>query len=173
MKMTIDASGSTLEAELTFVADDAPLPDGGDICISLARWQKEVESLQSRPGLVAVKLANTEDVMALTDDVLSRPLLLLDFPSFADGRAYSQARLLRDARNYGGDIRATGEAVVRDQVAGMLRSGISSFELRHDQSAEVLIRAVKDFSIPYQAGANYDRAQASTVRQIRLDSTSN
>ncbi len=171
--MTIDAYGNALGTALTCVDDDAPLPNDSDICVSLARWEKDEATLQSRAEQVAVKLPNTVDVLGLQADVLSRPLLLLDFPSFADGRAYSQARLLRDARGYQGDIRATGEAVVRDQIAGMLRSGISSFELRQDQSAEVVITAIKDFSLAYQGGANVGGAKTSTIRQIRLGSATN
>ena len=49
----------------------------------------------------------------------------LSFPKFTDGRAYSQALLLRRRYRFAGDIRATGEVLI-DQLVHMHRSGFSS-----------------------------------------------
>ena len=56
-------------------------------------------------------------------------VVALVFPSFRDGRAYSQARLLRERHNYRGELRATGQ-VLRDQFLFMLRAGFDSFEVK-------------------------------------------
>jgi hypothetical protein len=45
---------------------------------------------------------------------------MLDFPKYTDGRAYSQARLLRERLGYRGELRATGN-VLRDQLLFMRR----------------------------------------------------
>ena len=49
----------------------------------------------------------------------------LQFPKFTDGRAYSQALLLRRRYKFAGDIRATGDVLI-DQLVHMHRSGFSS-----------------------------------------------
>ena len=54
-------------------------------------------------------------------------LIVLNFPKFTDGRAYSQARLLRERLGYTGELRATGRCYI-DQLPFMLRCGFDSFE---------------------------------------------
>lgn len=58
-------------------------------------------------------------------------LIRLYFPTFADGRAFSQARLLQIRYHFDGDIRAAGE-IVQDQLAFMLSCGFNQFELSPD-----------------------------------------
>jgi uncharacterized protein (DUF934 family) len=57
----------------------------------------------------------------------------LQFPSFADGRAFSQAFLLRRRLGFTGEIRAIGDVLI-DQLAQMQRSGFSQAVLRADQN---------------------------------------
>ena len=75
----------------------------------------------------AVALANDADALALPLDGVER--VDLHFPNFTDGRAFSQAFLLRRRRGYQGDIRATGDVLV-DQLVQMQRTGFSSAVLR-------------------------------------------
>ena len=63
---------------------------------------------QQRPAWPAVSLANTDPVEDLAPHVGRLRLIVLDFPKFSDGRAYSQARLLRGRLGYAGELRATG-----------------------------------------------------------------
>jgi uncharacterized protein (DUF934 family) len=56
----------------------------------------------------------------------------LNFPKFTDGRAFSQAFLLRRRLGFAGEIRATGD-VLADQLAQMARSGFDVAVLRADQ----------------------------------------
>lgn len=136
------------------LADDAPLPASGKFIVSLARWRQDGEALRA-PGLeVGVRIPNTLDVTDLWAEISDRPLINLEFPGFADGRAYSQARVLRDRHGYRGEIRASGGAVVRDQLHGMARCGINSFELRPDQDPQVCLAAFEDFDLAYQPAAD-------------------
>lgn len=128
------------------LADDAPLPASGRAIVSLERWRIEAAGLRTSGLEVGVRLANTADVVALYPEIADRPLIVLEFPAFGDGRAYSQARLLRSRCGYVGEVRATGRAVVRDQVAMMARVGFDAFELREDQDAEACLKAFTDFS---------------------------
>ena len=53
----------------------------------------------------------------------------LHFPKFTDGRAFSQAFLLRRRLGFKGDIRATGDVLI-DQLVQMQRTGFSSAVLQ-------------------------------------------
>ena len=57
----------------------------------------------------------------------------LSFPKFTDGRAFSQAVLLRRRHGFAGDIRATGEVLI-DQLVQMARSGFTSAVLAEGQN---------------------------------------
>lgn len=146
------------------VADDEALAETGAILLSLSRWERDRHKLENRKSLLAIRLPNTTDVALLDPAVLRADVIVIDFPSFGDGRGYSQARLLRDARDYRGEIRATGAAVVRDQLLGMLRCGIDSFELRDDQCAASCVAALTDFSVAYQP-ARDTLPQVRTLRR--------
>ena len=134
------------------VADDAELSTG-PIIVSLARWRQERTALLARGEPVGVRLPNTANVADLAADLPMLALVALEFPKFADGRAYSQARLLRERYGYRGEIRATGD-VLRDQLFFMTRSGFDAFELRADRRLEDALEAFNDFSESYQPAAD-------------------
>ena len=101
-----------------------------------------------------VKIANTRDISEVWPLLQGLPLIVLEFPTFGDGRAYSQARLLRDRFRFSGELRATGAAVVSDQLWGMLRCGINSFLLRQDQNPADCLKALQGFGAAYQAASD-------------------
>lgn len=150
-------------AEYAQIADDVPLPPQGPVLVSLARWEQEAERLRAAGQAFAVRIPNTTNVSALPAALLEASTLVLEFPGFSDGRAYSQARLLREALGYRGELRATGAAVVKDQLLGMTRCGIDGFELRADQSAAACLEALGEFSLAYQPALD-DRPR---VRELR------
>jgi uncharacterized protein (DUF934 family) len=78
-------------------------------------------------------------------------LISLNFDVFADGRPFSQAKLLRDRFGYRGDIRAHGE-VLRDQLSFMQRCGINQFCLAEGEDVELALGAFADISESYQPG---------------------
>ena len=160
MSALLNLEGAVLADAFTLLADDAVLPESGAVIVSLTRWQAEATALAARSAPVAVKLANTVDVLTLAADVLARPMLVLDFPAFGDGRAYSQARRLRDRDLYPGAIRASGAAVVADQLAMMARCGINEFVLREDQPLAVCQAALSSSGkpLPYQPARDLDKA---------------
>ncbi|MFZ1860513.1 MAG: DUF934 domain-containing protein, partial [Candidatus Competibacter sp.] len=109
--------------------------------------------LLARDEPVGVRLPNTADVTELAEDLPKLAVVALEFPKFSDGRAYSQARLLRERFGYRGEIRAVGD-VLRDQLFFMARSGFDAFELREDRSLEEALAAFGDFSESYQPAAD-------------------
>lgn len=126
--------------------------------LSFADWRQ-------RPEWPAVAIANTAPVEDLAPHVGRLRLIVLDFPKFSDGRAYSQARLLRGRLGYRGELRATG-GVLQDQIAFMLRCGFDSFESEQQGFGEALARARTLFSVVYQPTED-GRAPASILRLKR------
>lgn len=131
------------------VADETELPVDGPIIVSWARWQAQREALLQRDDPVGVRLPNTADVAELAHDLPALALVALEFPKFSDGRAYSQARLLRERYGYRGELRAVGD-VLRDQLFFMARVGFDAFELRADRSLTDALSAFADFTESYQ-----------------------
>ncbi len=134
------------------LADEAELP-AGPVIVSLARWQRERAILLKRGQPVGVRLPNTADVADLAADLPLLEVVALEFPKFADGRAHSQARLLRERYGYQGELRAVGD-VLRDQLFFMARNGFDAFELRADRSLEDALKAFDEFSESYQPAAD-------------------
>ena len=94
-------------------------------------------------------LANDADAHAVALDNVQR--IDLHFPKFTDGRAFSQAFILR-RRGYEGDIRAHGDVLI-DQLVQMQRSGFTSVVLRDDQNAEHGKKLLSHYLSFYQGDA--------------------
>jgi uncharacterized protein (DUF934 family) len=97
----------------------------------------------------ALLLDNTADVLALADEIRAAAALVLQFPKWTDGRAYSQAVLLRGRLRFAGEIRASGE-VLADMLPLLRRCGFDAVQLRADQKLESAQRALGFFSTHYQ-----------------------
>ena len=80
----------------------------------------------------------------------------LQFPKFTDGRAYSQALLLRRRYKFAGDIRATGDVLI-DQLVHMHRSGFSSAVLAEGVDASAAQRQFERFAAFYQGDVHEPR----------------
>ena len=105
---------------------------------------------------VGVLFANDADVKELADDLPRLALVALQFPKWVDGRAYSQARLLRSRYRFGGEVRATGEVLV-DMLPLLKRTGFDSVVLRADQSIDAAERALRFFPGHYQGDVQEHR----------------
>jgi uncharacterized protein (DUF934 family) len=92
-------------------------------------------------------------------------LIALHLPKFTDGRAYSQARSLRERLGYRGELRATG-GVFRDQLPFLLRCGFDSFESEQAGFGPALAQARTLFSVVYQGAAD-DRTPVALLRLKR------
>jgi len=89
-------------------------------------------------------LANDVDVETIAAELERIASIALVFPKWNDGRAYSQARLLRARHRFTGEIRATGQVLV-DMLPLLVRCGFDAAELRADQSLEAAERAFSFF----------------------------
>lgn len=131
------------------VADGAELSGDGAILISAARFLEDPEAVLKRAGKVGVIWPNNRDLDDLVPYLDRLAAVALVFPSFRDGRAYSQARLLRERHGYDGELRATGQ-VLRDQFVFMSRAGFDAFEVKKDADADAFAATVKRYSVFYQ-----------------------
>jgi uncharacterized protein (DUF934 family) len=118
---------------------EAPAPHR---LLNLAQWQRLSDEW---PADIAfgLALANDDDVEALASGVHTS-LITLNFPKWTDGRAYSQAHLLRARLRYAGQIRAVGD-VVADMAPLLHRCGFDAAVLRAGQSAATAERALSFF----------------------------
>ena len=131
------------------VAEGAELPGDGAILIAAARFLEDPEAVLKRAGKVGVIWPNGRDLDDLVPYLDRLAAVALVFPSFRDGRAYSQARLLRERHGYDGELRATGQ-VLRDQFVFMSRAGFDAFEVKKDADADAFAETVKRYSVFYQ-----------------------
>ncbi|MDD2926468.1 DUF934 domain-containing protein [Rhodoferax sp.] len=111
-------------------------------------------------GQKIIELANDADPRGLTLDGVER--IDLQFPKFTDGRAYSQAYLLRRRLGFTGDLRATGDVLV-DQVLQMQRSGFSSAVLRADQNLTHAQAQLSRYASFYQGDAAHPQPGFGTA----------
>jgi uncharacterized protein (DUF934 family) len=142
--------GNTVVAdEFIHLTDNAPLPADGAVLLSAERFLADPEAALSRNGKAGVIWPNNRDVDDLLPYLDRLAVIALVFPIFRDGRAYSQARLLRERHKFKGELRATGQ-VLRDQFMFMLRAGFDAFEVKKDKDAQVFADVAHRFSVFYQ-----------------------
>src|ERR1700758_3907409 len=147
--MPLVKNGKISGDEFVHLADDAEIPGDRAILISSARFLADPETLAGRQGRTGVIWPNNRDLDDLVPYLDRLAVVALVFPSFRDGRAYSQARLLRERHGYDGELRATGQGL-RDQRVFMQRAGFDAFEVKKESDAEAFAATVKRYSVFYQ-----------------------
>jgi uncharacterized protein (DUF934 family) len=133
---------------------DEPVPTDVPVIVPL-EWllAQTPQSLEGRNVPLGVALPNDKPESLLEPYLPRLSLIALDLPIYRDGRAFTQARRLREAYGFTGEIRAEGD-VLRDQFLFMVRSGFDAFEVRKDKDAKAFAEALQEFSGFYQpAGA--------------------
>jgi uncharacterized protein (DUF934 family) len=154
-------SGAFAVDPFVSVADDAALPDG-DIIVSLARFQKERETLLARNAPLGVRLQSSQSPELLGDDVSRLSLVVLEFPKFRDGRAFSWARMLRTRLGFKGEIRAVGDFLF-DQINYQHRVGFDAWEVPDDFTIAQFQKALSEITNVYQPSAD----GIKTIRDLR------
>ena len=119
------------------------------IVVNLTEWKAGRETLIANFDRRAVRLENADAVAEIQDDLDFLEAVILTFPKFNDGRAFSQARLLRDRLGFKGEIRATGH-VIQDQFLFLQRCGVDSVEVKDGKLLEAWKRAHERFRGFYQ-----------------------
>lgn len=147
----------------TLVAGDDPVPDEGPILVSLKRWLLERSALESRASPVGVAVEAGVEAQEHLADLAARPLAALGFAKFADGRAYSYARLLRDRYGFKGELRALGDVLI-DEIPLMLRCGFNSFAVTNPATiAKLETGQLPGPTIHYQPGSDHDEVPVGST----------
>lgn len=139
------------------VGEDGPKPDPDAAphrLLSLEQWHA-VRSHWPADLPVALEFPNDADITQLAPDLSRIALVVLDFPKWTDGRAYSQAQLLRQRLKFSGAIRARGEVLV-DMAPLLHRTGFDEMQLRGDQSVAAAQRQLGFFSQGFYQGDVHD-----------------
>ncbi len=150
--MKIIKDKQIIEDSWTHLADSDELPSG-NITVSLARWKQKKATLNHHQGSIGIRIAPTDNVAEIADDLNAIPLVAVEFPAFTDGRAFSHARLLRGRYGYNGEIRAIG-SYMADQVFYLSRVGVNAFEFDTSEELSVALSTMNDFTVNYQASTD-------------------
>jgi uncharacterized protein (DUF934 family) len=144
--------------------DEATVPDG-PVLISLERWRRDRAALTARNAPLGVRLASHHLAPEIAADVTRFDLVVLDFPKFRDGRAFSTARALREHHGYTGEIRAVGH-VLPDQLQFLIRTGFTSVEVADGVALGPWQTALREMTIAYQPGLGDGGPLAGLKRRI-------
>ncbi len=145
------------------ILDGGAIPESAPVLINAARFLEGAAELTRRNAPIGVIWPNDRRVSELEPYLERLALIALVFPSFRDGRAYSQARQLREHYGYKGEMRATGE-VLRDQLHFMVRAGFDSFAVKKEADANAFVESVNRYSVFYQPSGD-NRTIAAQLRR--------
>lgn len=125
--------------------------NGESIILPLSLWQQR-QSVAVLAGkelsAVGICLSPDDDETLLLPWLGVLPLIAIQFPTFRDGRGYTQAYMLRARMGWLGELRAVGD-VLRDQLSHMRQCGFDSFAVREDKSVEDALKGLRGLSVTY------------------------
>lgn len=138
--------------EVQFRFRDDEVVDNGTVTVDACCDQTNATAVRIEPG---------DDARALLPFLDRLALIEVNFPSFADGRGYSAARILREA-GYHGELRAVGDVLI-DQLSHMRRCGFDAFAPTQKLDEDDAARAFATWDIVYQATIDGRR----TIAELR------
>ena len=133
---------------------DANATGGNDaVIVTLAVWQANRSTLSAGTRPIGLQVPNDVAPDALAAALEHVELIELTFPKFSDGRAYSQARTLRENLGFTGEIRAAGN-FGRDQLAFLVRCGFDSFIVPDSDDWRLWLEALGEVDVHLQPAAD-------------------
>jgi uncharacterized protein (DUF934 family) len=147
--MPLVKAGTIVEDRFVRVADGDPVPEQGPVIVSADRFLADAEEFARREDAVGVIWPNNRSVAELEPHLRHLALVALAFPAYKDGRAYSQARLLRERYGFRGELRATGQ-ILRDQFVFLMRAGFDGFDVVKPADAAAFEEAAQRYSVFFQ-----------------------
>ena len=147
--MPLVKHGKLVEDSYLRILDDGPIPDDAAAIVPAARLLADAGELVQRPGATGVLWPNDRSVSELAPHLDRLALVALVFPNFRDGRAYSQARILRERYHFRGELRATGQ-ILRDQFLFLHRAGFDAFEVTKVADVAAFVETIHRYSVFYQ-----------------------
>ena len=147
--MPLIKNGAVIEDRFVRILDEAPVPDDLAVLVPAARLLADAGEILARSGATGVLWPNNRNITELGPHLDRLALIALVLPNFRDGRAYSQARILRERYHFRGEVRATGQ-VLRDQFLLLHRAGFDAFEVTKAADAPAFAKAMATYSVFYQ-----------------------
>jgi len=141
-------------------------PSVGAVIVSLKQWRDSRDRLLARATPLGIVLTSEQTPGEIEADLKYFDLVALDFPVFTDGRAYSNAKRLRQRYGYTGEVRAVGQ-VQRDQYLALHRCGFDALVIRQGETEEDWKAATRAISTPFQPGLDQNPT-AMSLRQQRM-----
>ncbi len=151
--MPLLKNGKLINDPWVHVADEVAVPASGPVIVGLKRWREERAALIKRKDPIGVRLQSNHTAGDVADDLEHLGVVALAFPVFKDGRAYTNARRLRERHGYTGEIRAIGN-VLRDQYLFMRRCGFDALEVKEGETERDWQKATQAIGVFYQAAAD-------------------
>lgn len=151
------------------VADDAPVPQGASVIVSLARLKNDHNAVFAAAKAVGIEFTGDVNLDEVVPYLPQVALVVARFTGMRDGRPFSIGRLLRERYGYKGDLRAAGP-FIPDQVLFLLRVGFTTFDAEEGFSVEALKRSVAAYTAWYQRSA--DRSTPTVVELRHPESKS-
>lgn len=152
--------------------DDGPVADVAPVLVPAERFLADAAEYHAAKVPVGVIWPNNRRVSELAPHLDRLALVALHFPAFKDGRAYSQARILRERYKYRGELRATGD-ILQDQFLFLLRAGFNSFEVKKPADAAAFAEAAHRYTVFYQpTGDGRTTALRERLRRFHAGETS-
>lgn len=151
--------GAIVENDWTLMAKpegepaEASVPEG-KVIVPLKVWQAQKDTLKSRDSL-GVWLDTDETADELGEEAREFPLVAVNFPAFADGRAFTTARMMRERYGFEGELRAVGYFLA-EQANYLHRCGVNALDFGEDrqQHLEAAVEALNDFTEYYQSSVD-------------------
>lgn len=121
--------------------------DGHRMCAA-ADWMATIDGGRAveKTGLL---VQPDTDLSAVPAEIQRAAVIGLLFPTFTDGRLFSQAKRLRQQYGYQGQLIAVG-SFLPDQVSFLLRCGVDGAFFSDDERAEQAKQMLAPFCQPYQ-----------------------
>jgi uncharacterized protein (DUF934 family) len=147
--MPLVKAGAIVEDKFVRIADGEPVPEHGAVLVPAERFLKDADEFARREDPVGVAWPNNRNVSELEAYLPRLAVVALMFPTYKDGRAYSQARLLRERYGFRGELRATGQ-VLRDQFVFLMRAGFDALDVVKPADALAFEEVARRYSVFFQ-----------------------
>ncbi|PCH85282.1 MAG: oxidoreductase [Piscirickettsiaceae bacterium] len=138
-----------VETDSWHYQQDDEAPTANKSIVTLAYWLENKDTLITKSLILGISVNGDTHIDTVADELEHLSLVAITIPAFADGRAYSLAKLLRQQQQFKGEIRAVGD-VLPDQALYLTRVGFDALELADEGLAQLTLRKLSDFSGHYQ-----------------------
>lgn len=118
--------------------------------LPISFWQEQSQEMSHTSSSLGAYVQEDETIESLIPQLSKLAVIGFSFSKFADGRAFSHARQLRQTHGYKGEIRAMGD-FMPDQVNYLQRCGFDAFAMRTAQEVDIALSIKDTFSVAYQS----------------------